>query len=160
MAADPLPSSELFIEALRNPGALDESELDYWDQEPPYTYQPNSVEGDQYTINLVDVMHGRRLRQAHQQEDARIAGVEAGDTKGVRDGMQADLKAAARNWKRVRDAVHCECDGMECDCRESRMARHWMQWQARAVYYLHGDLKALTMGTHVFIDNILARRNW
>jgi hypothetical protein len=101
MATEPLPSSYLFREALRSPDALDESGLNHWDNAPPYAppQTKGSDDSDQYMANLIDVMHGRRLRQARQWEDSRIACAEAGDVGRVLDSMQADLKEAMRNWK-------------------------------------------------------------
>jgi hypothetical protein len=163
MAVDPLPSSYIFNEALLNPDALDESELNQWDQEPPYPCQMKlSGESTQYMANLIDVMHGRRLRQARHQEDARIARVKAGDIGGVRESIRGEIEDALSTWKRLMSgyvSLHCECDLMEGSCKESQMARHWMQWQARTVYYLHEDLKALNRGVHVFIANVISRRS-
>jgi hypothetical protein len=164
MAVDPLPSSYLFAEALRGPSAFDNDfELKQWDREPPYVYEAGDSDDGrrqgQCITSLVDAMHGRRLRQARQQEDARIARVEAGDVNGVRDSMQADFEDALRNWKNFIGGhilvVHCS----ERDSKAHQMARLWIQWRAQAAYHLHEELQALKVGTGVFINTIYGRRN-
>jgi hypothetical protein len=164
MAAEPLPSSNMFAEALRNSDTVDESGLSQWDVEPPYDCS-NGKDG-QYMENLVDIMHGRHLRQAQEREDGWIDWVKAGDVDGVRDGMLILLENTLMSWKRLISGYvtrHRGCDskveyGHDCDSTECQMERHYLTCQARNVCSLHADICALKSGPLTFIDTIMMRR--
>ncbi|OAX32296.1 hypothetical protein K503DRAFT_670867, partial [Rhizopogon vinicolor AM-OR11-026] len=63
-ATQPLPNSYLFHQSLTDSDLVDESDLSQWDNPPPYHSPPLKDTPDEvrFTQNLLDVVHGRRLR--------------------------------------------------------------------------------------------------
>lgn len=72
LAALPLPTSDLFQSVLQDADLVDESELDQWDQGPPYTVPSDQYFSPVYIDNLVDVMHGRQLREHRREQSKRV----------------------------------------------------------------------------------------
>jgi hypothetical protein len=73
--ADLPTTSYLFKQALQSAENLDESDLGCWDGGPPFVPQPmitDAASEASFTERLVEVMHGRRLRQLIEQDQIRV----------------------------------------------------------------------------------------
>lgn len=101
LALKALPTSDLFVSAFRDDGSVDESGLDQWDLAPPYPTSQTSFTIT-YTSNLVDVVHGRRLRNVLKEGKERMdAYLSRARLYGVRKGTLAAEMEEIERWKGV-----------------------------------------------------------
>jgi len=128
----PNPNSYFFAQALSSADNLDESDLWRWDLEPPYIASPSDVLSEEYTENLIEVMHGRRLRQQQERDQARGAELVGMSHRERREAILVELKAVLESWQRL-DSFLPEYRG---SVREVFMAKHLMRWRARTVCHL------------------------
>lgn len=148
LAIKQLPTSDLFLSALQDDGDVDESGLDQWDLPPPYA-KSHELSSSTYTVNLVDVVHGRRMRndlkegrdrmEAHRQRP-RFHGVRQATLTLQRvelEGYEAAMK-------------HIEEYGCDNSYMSGVMTRHFLQWSARRVYALHEEVQALSSGRDAY----------
>lgn len=141
----PLPTSYLFLEATRSADALDESELSVWDSLPPYDAPAprNAFVDRTYTENLMDVMHGRRLRQARERQAARACIAEGQGRDEAREEILGLIVDGEQRYAAL-EAVLRDYDG--CD-RHVRIAHLNLQWVARDVCMLYDELSGCTPTT-------------
>lgn len=144
----PLPTSELFNSTLHNRDTVDETDLDQWDPPPPYS-NSQSPSSDTYTSNLVDVVHGRRLRshlrdQRHRMEEYRSRKT----LRGVRQATLALERLEFEGWLRVKE--HIDNDSCGTSYVEGVMGRHYLQWTAWHTYSLHEEVQALSEGRDAY----------
>ncbi|KAF7972324.1 hypothetical protein HWV62_18426 [Athelia sp. TMB] len=150
LAQKPLPASDLFQQAARDPDAVDESDLPVWDHAPPYASAPppETEEEARFTRNLVDVMHGRRLRVSKVRRRARM---EVGMRIAVgelREMLAVQLREHLDNWMEL-DALVGEYEDCE---RHLMMAQNLLQWSARETLQLRVELEAARGGLQSYTD--------
>jgi hypothetical protein len=136
LARKPLPNTYLFNEALHSRHALDESELAAWDEDPPYVLEPvpeDTASERQCTQRLVEVMHGRRLREADEREKAVLCRYLDLPPSEVELDVFERMFAALREWERLETLV----EGLRGGTRDTEMAHHLLQWRAREAFALH-----------------------
>ncbi|KAF7981245.1 hypothetical protein HWV62_34615 [Athelia sp. TMB] len=149
LATQHLPTSYLFQQAASDPDAVDESDLPAWDHPPPYTSPPPlaTPEETRFTQNLVDVMHGRCLRESRAREKARMEIGMARDEgeliKNLSDQVQQDLDGCLVLSSVVRDFKGCQ--------RHLIMANHLLQWSARSVHSMNIELEAAQKGMSSYV---------
>lgn len=150
LAQKPLPISDLFNLSVNDADALDESDLPVWDHPPPYTSlpPPATADEDRFTENIVDVMHGRRLRQSRKKEKERMDRCMRSDVEDVRQMLKHLLQADRDAWVEanvlVESFVGCE--------RHRLMAENYLQWSARCVHGLSIELQAVLAGMSFYRD--------
>lgn len=140
-ALQPLPEhTYLFQEALASADNLDETDLQQWDLGPPYVHNTpsDSVTEMRYTERLLEVMHGRRLRQQQEREQERkvLCGEKSVE---LREILELELTAAWEEWKVGKEFIV----DYEGGAQEMTMAQLWVQWLARTVYYFHTTLESM-----------------
>jgi hypothetical protein len=136
MALMPLPnrSSFFFQQALESANNLDESGLDEWDKPPPYQSlpSPDSPSEQQYTLRLIDVLNGRRLRI--YREDAKSRKLLSG--KGATSDLQRAISEHVEEWHNLggllKDYAGCE--------RHRSIGKNLHEWHARWAYYMNQEL--------------------
>ncbi|KAF4603094.1 hypothetical protein EYR38_001669 [Pleurotus pulmonarius] len=121
LAAQPLPTSKLFLEASQSADNLDESEIAGFDGDPPYVIAQPSPNDAAYIEKMVDVMSGRRAR--HER-----------DTTTETDSMSSQCIERAlidelRDWT----ALATFLQSYEADPCHTAMARNRLWWRARTV---------------------------
>lgn len=143
LALKPLPTSDLFLSTLLEDDAVDESELDQWDIPPPYTNSQTSSSA--YALNLVDVVHGRHLRNHLKDGMQRMEAYRSRKTlRGVRQLTLAMERTELERWTRVMKHTHdTKCDNAYLS---GAMAMHYLQWIARRTYSLREEVQALSEG--------------
>jgi hypothetical protein len=142
LATLPLPTTTLFFEAFR--GELDESELPQWDLLETYTSPRDQLTqfSHMYTKNLIQVMHGRRLRL--QQEDAAVRFAIYRD-KGLgelRSSIVEEARSVLQEWRVIEGVLGNFKEG---SCYHE-MAQHILQWKSKKFCELRGELDALDAG--------------
>lgn len=143
LAHKSLPNTYLFNKALRSDNMLDESELAIWDADPPYILSPapeNTASEQQFTQRLVEVMHGRRLRQAREYEKATAHRYQGLSPLEVELDVFGAMITALKEWEKLEVLV----GGLREGTREVVMAHHLLQWRAREAYALHVNYMELT----------------
>lgn len=148
LATKPLPTSDLFLSTLHDPNLVDESDIDHWDRPPPY---PTSTSHDSelYTKNLIDVMHGRRLRIHCKEERRRMQESRTEPVRALRSSLSALFEAQMMLWEQALEQVG---GGIYPNERETSgaMARHYLQWSARRAMALHEELEAVAVGMDAY----------
>ncbi|KAG0701324.1 hypothetical protein DFH29DRAFT_927287 [Suillus ampliporus] len=132
LATLPLPNSFLFHQALSGSPLIDESDLPQWDKPPPYDSPPppDTPDEAQFTRNLVDVMHGRRLRMEREACARRAVMFERGEIRALREVVREGEERVMGEWGL--DKVGVGGDGCVGVCERHRvMAECYRQWQAR-----------------------------
>lgn len=135
LAALPLPeASPLFQQALESADNLDESDFDQWDEDPPYPHQPyvETPAEKRFTSRLLEVMHGRRLRQMVERNMARRQEYLTQSTRAWLKGLRREREDALDAYKRLSAFL----PGYHAGPRELAMAEHLLQWRARTVVHL------------------------
>lgn len=122
LASQPLPMSQLFLEASESADNLDESGITPFDDDPPYAAEPQSSEPDRaYTLKMVDVMSGRRARR-ERQRDAEM------ETK-PHQCIERRLIQELGEW----EALNTFLRSYEASPNHTAMARNRLWWRARSV---------------------------
>jgi hypothetical protein len=135
LALLPLPNTYLFLEAYKSADNLDESDLGQWDLDPPYDLlrvPEDTPSEERFTVNLVDVMHGRRLRQEEEEKDRW------NNQRGpnVRENILQEIGPALERWQSLARYLKT----YQATSREVRMAEHLLQWRARKIHWLYKEL--------------------
>ena len=141
LATLPLPTTTLFHEALQN--ELDETELSQWDLLQTYLSPSVSQNSDIYNTNLVDVLHGCRLRI---QKDEATARFKIFRNHGLRGSIVREAQLVLSEWEAVGSALR-NLKGGTC---HHTMAHHLLQWKSRKLYVLRKDWDALELGGDVY----------
>jgi hypothetical protein len=137
----PLPDATayLFAQALQSPENLDESELGQWDNDLPYLSASSHVLDSQserrFTDKLVEVMHGRRLRQ-ERERNTQLAALPSSERV---EAIRKELLSARVHWESLDKYLPNYLAGD----RERRMAEHLLHWCARTALRLHERLQKL-----------------
>jgi hypothetical protein len=135
-----LPNTYLFREALRSADNLDESDLAQWDSDPPYPASPDTPLEAAFTEKLVDVMHGRRLRELRIQKEKRKRDrLDAGSQIEVQRNIAREIGVALKKWHNLSDLL----ETYQAGPREMRMSQHRLQWHARLIHSLYEELEDL-----------------
>ncbi|KAH7903391.1 hypothetical protein BJ138DRAFT_1168197 [Hygrophoropsis aurantiaca] len=154
LARAPYPDTHLFHEALRSADAVDESDLSQWDADPPYHYPvPLDTPAEaRFTANIVDVMHGRRLRQERcaRMDRAKVWG-EEGKAQLCAILKDEIIKQFAQ-WEALEAKIN-ELDKSVCE-RHMVMARHLLQWKARALYCRRQEFSFIQMNIDPYIQHM------
>lgn len=81
----PLPTSNLFHEALRSVDALDESDLYVWEQDPPYNCLEPAItpHEEHFTQNMVDVLLSQCWRLAKVARDECVLHFANGEVQDI-----------------------------------------------------------------------------
>ncbi|KAF7976361.1 hypothetical protein HWV62_6915 [Athelia sp. TMB] len=158
LAAKPLPSSDLFRSALLDTGLVDESQLDQWDLTPPYPISPSQQFSTLYVTNLIDVMHGRRLREYRRDETRRIARFHTSHLRTFRKSVSDLLAVEVEVWNQVQHWRE-GAGGLDEGGVHSIMANHFLQWTARRAKSLHEELEALKGGRDIYVSLMNSRLN-
>lgn len=149
LAIKPLPTSDLFLSTLHDSDLVDESDLDHWDLPPPYPTS-TSHNSELYTKNLMDVMHGRRLRIHCKEERRRMQESRSKPVHALRSSLSALFKAQMMLWEQVLEQVEGDvCPGERGE--SGAMAYHHLQWSARRAMALHEELEAVAVGMDAYI---------
>jgi hypothetical protein len=151
----PLPSTKLFREALR--GELDETELPPWDILQAYHSPANtplvSQNSDTYTTNLIDVMHGRRLRIQKEEATARFKIFQEVGHSGLRGKVIEEAQLVLKEWK----AIGLVIGKLEEGTCHHAMAQHLSQWKSRKLCELQKDCEALDLGGDAYVAQYFIR---
>jgi hypothetical protein len=135
-ASEQLPIfATLFLKALASCDNLDESDLDQWDSPPPYppSVTPTDTPSEmRFTERLIEVMHGRRLRQQREMDQRRARMLQEVPHERGCGQIKQDLQVAWCKWKHLDEYLHTYRAGD----REVKMAKHLLQWHARLVSHL------------------------
>ncbi|KAF7977560.1 hypothetical protein HWV62_3358 [Athelia sp. TMB] len=148
LALKPLPTSSLFHSTLHGRDTVDETDLDQWDHPPPYS-NSQTPSSDTYAMNLVDVVHGRRLRAHLQDQRHRMEGYRSRKTiRGVHQATLALERQVFEGWARAKE----QTTGAACGTShlEGLMGKHYLQWTARWTYSLHEEVQALAKGREAY----------
>jgi hypothetical protein len=140
LATLPLPTTSLFREALQN--ELDETELSQWDLLQTYLSPGLSQNSDIYNANLVDVLHGRRLRIQKDEATVRFKIFRNGGRDGLRGSIVEEAQSVLTQWEAVESALE-NLEGGTC---HHTMAHHLLQWKSRKLLVLRKDWDALELG--------------
>jgi hypothetical protein len=129
-------SAPLFLEALQSADNLDESDLGCWDSRPPFV--PQRVIADErsearFTERLVEVMHGRRLRQQRERDKMRVMENHGKYVAEVVGALHREISQGVQEWQSLSAFIQDYNAGP----RERRMADHYVEWCARKVWHLH-----------------------
>ncbi|KAL4263556.1 hypothetical protein AB1N83_009735 [Pleurotus pulmonarius] len=120
LALQPLPTSELFLEASRSADALDESEVAPFDGKPPYAAAPPSSD-EVYTSKMLDVMSGRRAR--HEREASHEM------ERWSQQHVESELIRELADWNTTAELVQ----SYKASPWHVAMARNHLWWHARWV---------------------------
>jgi hypothetical protein len=140
LATLPLPATSLFREALQN--ELDETELSQWDLLQTCLSPGLSQNSDIYNANLVDVLHGRRLRIQKDEATVRFKIFRNGGRDGLRGSIVEEAQSVLTQWEAVESALG-NLEGGTC---HHTMAHHLLQWKSRKLRVLRKDWDALELG--------------
>jgi hypothetical protein len=140
LALLPLPNTYLFQEALRSPDNIDESDLAQWDVDPPYTPSPDTPFEAVFTEKLVDVMHGKRLRELQEHEEKRKRKrLGAGSHIDIHNEIWREIGCVLKEWQ----ALAAYLETYRAGWREICMTQHRLQWHARLIHSLYRELGQL-----------------
>lgn len=125
----PLPPSHsfLFQEALASAENLDESDLAQWDADPPYIASeiPSDTPSEiRFTERLVEVMHGRRLRQQRECDMGRNARFIGRTRDQKARELQQEIFRVLGRWQ----TLELYLPSYKGGAREVRMASHLHEW--------------------------------
>ena len=144
LASKPLKPSRLFYEALQSAEALDESGLGVWEKPPPYctlTPESETPHENRYTESIVQVMHGKRLRETRAAGRTRRDLVEAGGVETVLGALRDEVEGLTS---------YCMAGTVSVQSRQStrdgRMAEHYLEWAAKRLVSHHHEVLALERG--------------
>lgn len=132
----------LFQQALGSPGALDESEVARWTEEPPFsddgdTTDPLSHQYFAFTKSLAEVIHGVRLREQNLR-DVQLRDEFSGQARGLAmRRLQEELAEMWLRWERVVGFVEERRYDPFNESREYTMLQHYLQWLARTICHLY-----------------------
>jgi hypothetical protein len=122
---------------------LDESDFGRWDVRPPFEPQPwvtDAASEERFTDSVVEVMHGRRLRQQREQDRVRVAESWGKATAEIVKGLRKEIADGLVEWQ----AVGAFLPGYVAGSRELQMAEHYVMWQAQKVLHLQNMLDHIT----------------
>src|ERR1700722_4445789 len=134
----PDPRSFFFAQALQSAAPLDESDLGRWDSDPPFP-EASYVPSELYMERLIDVMHGRRLRQQGERDRAREVQCMGMSSVERQATISLELKTVLEEWRRLNSFL----PEYRVSVWEVRMAEHLLQWRARTVYHLKEQWEAV-----------------
>jgi hypothetical protein len=140
LATLPLPATTLFHEAVQN--ELDETELPQWDLLQTYLSPGHSQNSDIYNANIVDVLHGRRLRIQKDEATARFKIFRNNGRDGLHSSIVEEAQLVLTEWEAVGSALR-NLEGGTC---HHTMAHHLLQWKSRKLCVLRKDWEALELG--------------
>lgn len=124
---------------------MDESHLDQWDRTPPYPIPSDHQFSPLYITNLIDVMHGRRLREHRKEQALRMEMLQSTTLRELKRSISRVFDEEMETWRRVQGWV--ESDGHSLGQGvHFFMADHYMQWVARRAKALYDELEALMAG--------------
>ncbi|KAF7976984.1 hypothetical protein HWV62_5071 [Athelia sp. TMB] len=149
LASKTLPTSDLFLSTLHDTDLVDEADLDHWDHLPPYSPPSDRIFTTLYISNLIDVMHGRRLRAHREEERHRVETSQSLDLRAVKRMISGLLKAEMKEWDRGQQWLEKEGEFNNGDVCMT-MANHFVQWSARRAKALHEQLEALGEGIETY----------
>jgi hypothetical protein len=141
LASLPLPEDgDLFKQALKSADALDESELDQWDRDPPYVVPgPQDTPSEiRWTGRLEEVMHGRRMRRQREVDKQRQRYYHGQETD-LRNELERVVGQSWADYDRIENIMRTYHGGT----REMAMGLHLLRWKARDVYYTRLLLSSL-----------------
>jgi hypothetical protein len=92
-----------------------------------------------FTEHLVEVMHGRRLRQLMEQDQLRVIESHGKSAAEISGALQQEIADGICEW-RDRSAF---LPKYNAGPRELRMAAHDVEWCARKVVHLQGLLNGM-----------------
>jgi hypothetical protein len=133
---EPLPRDSLAFQAALQDADhhVDESNLALWDEDPPYAISPSADTPQEleYTDWLVEVMHGRWLRQENERNRERAMQLACHSAKEQKKILKREKALAMGEW----EALASFLKGYRGGSREVKMAKHLLQWRARTVFDL------------------------
>jgi hypothetical protein len=137
MAKISFPNTPIFQEAFRSADAMDESELPPYELDPPYmppSYPTDTNREQDYTDKMVEVLHGRLMRERQTFEDHRMRSL---SREGLRREREQEFVTLLGKWK----ALNTYLEGYQAGQREMKMALHLLQWRAYLVCKLASELE-------------------
>lgn len=140
LAARAQPTSRLFLEALHSANGLDESEVLYWDNDPPYSLlEPSdTLEECRFTKNLADVMAGRQMQIENEAKRHRAQHYQVGKREELIVDVCEMVVETFRQWAQLRDVIgSCKLH------RHVEMAQGLFQWRAKLVCSYLNEVQAL-----------------
>ena len=150
-ATRPLPDSYLFHESLAGSDFIDESDLSQWDNPPPYHSPPPQDTPDEvrFTQNLLDVVHGCRLRLERESYARRAAIYKAGGIAQAQKAVQEARKGVIQvcHWDELHTAY---VSNLQPCMRHKVMAECYLQWQARTLLNYLCEEHVLTAGKNPY----------
>ena len=139
LAFEPLPEeSPFFQKALQRADPRVESDLRQWDDDPPYPSSAHVPPG--YIDWLVEVMHGRRLRQEIERSKERTLQLAGRSVEGQIRILKREKELVQGHWEALASFLKDYQGGP----REVTMAQHLLQWRARAVFQLFCQIERLS----------------
>jgi hypothetical protein len=151
LATQTLPATTLFRDALRN--ELDETELPQWDLLQTYLSPGLSQNSEIYIANLVDVLHGRRLRIEKDEATARFETFRDHGRDGLRGSIIEEAQLVLTEWEAVGSMLG-KLEGGTC---HHTMAQHLLQWKSRKLCDLRKDWDALDLGGDAYAAQYFIR---
>ncbi len=149
LAQKPLPDSNLFRNALSSADALDETEVELWDCDPPYSHSLSMTidcADDHYTGLMVEVLNGRRLRQRRALLHSRFALLsQSGGTDIVVDQLNKIIHELENRWKFLEGQSF-----KHPNVRSSVMAHSATEWCAKDQLAASQELQLLAQSTEAY----------
>ncbi|KAG2092119.1 uncharacterized protein F5147DRAFT_779740 [Suillus discolor] len=147
----PLPNSYLFRYALAGSRLIDESDLAQWDKPPPYHSlpPPEIPDEEQFTQNLLDVMHRYQLRQLRVSciRHAAMFNARGSDIASITKEIQEARKALLDGW----NDLHTRVTTLRACARHKAMAECYQQWQARKILNYQQEEDQLARGENPYV---------
>ena len=142
LAQEPLPNSELFRAVCRSADEYDESGLEQWDRNPPYSESKDPDPTDSpaeraWTLKLVDVVNGRRTREFAEFTQSLADKYKDQPVVNYQRELQEDLIDGLGCYKDLEEVVR----GYDGGAREVTMARNRLQWWARRLYWVYMEIE-------------------
>ncbi|KAH7905289.1 hypothetical protein BJ138DRAFT_1118610 [Hygrophoropsis aurantiaca] len=136
-----LPTSELFHARLIGSDPINELDLLQWDSLPPYlSPEPlNSPSEVQFTVNLVDTLHGRRCRLERERYNERAQMLRVRGSLYLTEALKGELRQMQDQWYTVQDILKTGAFG----ARHRKMCEHHLQWCSRSVFTRREELGML-----------------
>jgi len=144
----PLPTSDLFHEALCSADALDESDLYVWEEDPPYNCLEPAImpHEEHFTKNMIDVLLGQHWRLAKAAGDKRALQFANREVQDILQEIADNLAGHIHRWAKV--ALYIM--GMEDGSRNRVMAECWLHWQAQEILADTEEVKVLKCGDNPY----------
>lgn len=156
LANFPLPTSAIFRDAAHSADALEgtnyeDQKLAGFDGYPPYQACTDIMPTSHNINDLIDALHGRRLRQQREYEDDRLQlyKAAASNLDFLEQGVRALMMEFFKEWEEVGLALVglAGCDREH----DIKLGQHSRQWPARRCLDLYDDFQALRAGSDKFL---------